>query len=132
MIPRRAPHIADLALATSLALTACGGSGADAPPPLSEEAVAAVTANAGAPKQALAREIRALVDHAFRVNKGGHVDVNQVLSLRKLEIQDVEWKEAMKAIADAITVVGKAEYIRFYEKTDNGGYKAIVIDWSKL
>jgi phosphotransferase system HPr-like phosphotransfer protein len=77
-------------------------------------------------------EIRALVDHAFRVNKGGHVDVNQVLSLRKLEIQDVEWKEAMKAIADAITVVGKAEYIRFYEKTDTGAYKAIVIDWSKL
>lgn len=77
-------------------------------------------------------EIRALVDHAFRVNKGGHVDVNQVLSLRKLEIQDVEWKEAMKAIADAITVVGKAEYIRFYEKTGTGAYKAIVIDWSKL
>lgn len=77
-------------------------------------------------------EIRALVDHAFRVNKGGHVDVNQVLSLRKLDIQDVEWKEAMKAIADAITVVGKAEYIRFYEKTGTGAYKAIVIDWSKL
>jgi len=77
-------------------------------------------------------EIRALVDHAFRVNKGGHVDVNQVLSLRKIDIQDVEWKEAMKAIADAITVVGKAEFIRFYEKTGNGGYKLIVIDWSKL
>lgn len=67
MIPRRAPHIAVLALATSLALTACGGSGADAPPPLSEEAVAAVTANAGAPKQALAREI----DDLFRMEDLG-------------------------------------------------------------
>lgn len=72
------------------------------------------------------------MDHAFRVNKGGHVDVNQVLSLRKLDIKDAEWQEAMKAIADAITVVGKAEYIRFYEKTGTGAYKAIVIDWSKL
>ncbi|MFB1078166.1 DUF3164 family protein, partial [Photobacterium damselae] len=25
---------------------------------------------------------KALVDHAFRVNKQGHIDVNQVLSLR--------------------------------------------------
>ena len=40
--------------------------------------------------------------------------------------------QARKAIADAITVVGKAEYIRFYEKTGTGAYKAIVIDWSKL
>lgn len=90
-------------------------------------------------KASIAQEIEAFMDLSaaeygvqYGGTKGGHVDVNQVLSLRKLEIQDVEWKEAMKAIADAITVVGKAEYIRFYEKTDNGGYKAIVIDWSKL
>ena len=31
-------------------------------------------------------EIRALVDHAFRVSKAGHIDVNQVLSLRQLNI----------------------------------------------
>ena len=67
MILRRASHIAVLALATSLALTGCGSSGKDAPPPLSEEALAAVTSNAGAPKQALAREI----DDLFRMDDLG-------------------------------------------------------------
>lgn len=36
-------------------------------------------------------EIRALVDHAFRVSKSGHIDVNQVLSLRQLNIDDPDW-----------------------------------------
>ena len=39
-------------------------------------------------------QIKALVDHAFRVNKQGHIDVNQVLSLRQLDISDSDWIEA--------------------------------------
>lgn len=61
MMPRRAPLIAVLALATSLA--ACGGNGPAPRPPLSEEALAAVSENPGAPKKALARE----VDDLFRI-----------------------------------------------------------------
>lgn len=52
---RPAPLIAVIALATSLA--SCGGGGADEPPPLSKEALAAVGKNPGAPRQALAREV---------------------------------------------------------------------------
>lgn len=77
-------------------------------------------------------EILALVDHAFRVNKRGHIDVNQVLSLRKLDIKDAEWQEAMQAIADAITTVGKKEYIRLYQREPSGKYAAINLDWAKL
>jgi len=77
-------------------------------------------------------EIRTLVDHVFRVNKQGRIDVNQVLSLRQLKIDDSEWLEAMEAIADAITTVAKTEYIRLYERQATGKYVAISLDWAKL
>ena len=77
-------------------------------------------------------EIRALVDHAFRVNKQGRIDVNQVLSLRQLKIEDQEWREAMDAIADAITTIAKTEYIRLYERQSSGKYAAVSLDWAKL
>lgn len=77
-------------------------------------------------------EIRALVDHAFRVNKQGRIDVNQVLSLRQLDIDDPEWREAMDAIADAITTVAKTEYIRLYQRSPIGKYMVISLDWAKL
>ena len=77
-------------------------------------------------------EIRALVDHAFRVNKQGRIDVNQVLSLRQLKIDDKEWQAAMDAIADAITTVAKTEYIRLYQRQHSGKYVAISLDWAKL
>lgn len=77
-------------------------------------------------------EIRALVDHAFRVNKQGRIDVNQVLSLRQLQIEDTDWQEAMTAIADAITTVAKTEYIRLYQRQTTGKYVAISLDWAKL
>ncbi|MEI5604369.1 DUF3164 family protein, partial [Streptomyces brasiliscabiei] len=47
-------------------------------------------------------QIKALVDLAFRVDKQGNIDVNQVLSLRQLNINDSDWIEAMDAIADSI------------------------------
>lgn len=77
-------------------------------------------------------EIRALLDHAFRVNKQGRIDVNEVLSLRKLKIDDPEWREAMDAIADAITTVAKTEYIRLYQRSPIGKYMVISLDWAKL
>lgn len=77
-------------------------------------------------------EIRALVDHAFRVNKQGHIDVNQVLSLRKLEIDDAEWLQAMNAIADAIQVTGTSTYLRLYERRGDGGYQMLSLDPAKL
>ncbi|MDC5843731.1 DUF3164 family protein [Vibrio europaeus] len=76
--------------------------------------------------------IKALVDHAFRVDKQGNIDVNQVLSLRKLNIDDQDWVEAMDAIADSIQVVGTTPYLRIYERQGNGQYKQIALDIAKL
>ena len=78
-------------------------------------------------------QIVALVDHAFRVNKQGHIDVNQVLSLRQLDIDDADWNEAMDAIADAIQVTGTSTYLRLYERQgEDGSYKMLSLDPAKL
>lgn len=77
-------------------------------------------------------KIKALVEHAFRVNKQGHIDVNQVLGLRQLNIDDVDWVEAMDAIADSIQVAGTSSYLRIYERKEDGQYQQISLDISKL
>lgn len=77
-------------------------------------------------------QIVALVDHAFRVNKQGHVDINQVLSLRQLDIQEEEWRAAMDAIADAIQVTGTSTYLRLYEREASGKYRMLPLDPAKL
>ncbi|RLM14049.1 sulfate transporter [Gibbsiella quercinecans] len=74
--------------------------------------------------------LRALVEHAFRVNKQGRIDVNQVLSLRQLDIDDPRWNEAMEAIADSIQVTGTSQYLRIYERQPNGKYQQISLDIS--
>ncbi|QLR62473.1 DUF3164 family protein [Citrobacter sp. RHBSTW-00976] len=76
--------------------------------------------------------IMAMVDHAFRVNKQGQIDINQVLGLRSLNIDDVKWNDAMDAAADAIKVTGTSQYLRIYERQGDGSYKQISLDMAKL
>ncbi|EEI6239542.1 DUF3164 family protein [Salmonella enterica subsp. enterica] len=77
-------------------------------------------------------KLLALIEHSFRVNKQGRIDVNQVLSLRQLDIDDPEWREAMDAIADAIQVGGTSQYLRIYERQGDGSYKQLSLDIAKL
>ena len=76
--------------------------------------------------------LMAMVEHAFRVNQQGRIDVNQVLSLRQLDIDDANWKKAMDAIADAIQITGTSEYLRLYERLPNGKYVQLSMDISTL
>ncbi|WP_337072325.1 DUF3164 family protein [Aeromonas veronii] len=77
-------------------------------------------------------EIHALVDHAFRVSKSGHIDVNQVLSLRQLNIDDPDWLLAMQAAVDAIQVTGTSQYLRLYERDAHGRYIQMSLDLAKV
>ncbi len=61
-------------------------------------------------------KIRALVQHAFQVDKSGRINTGRVLGLRKLNIDDPRWAEAMRAIGDAVTVTSSTTYLRFYER----------------
>ena len=79
------------------------------------------------------RNIQALVNHAFQVDKAGQVSTTRVLSLRQLKIDDPEWERAMSAIADSMKTTASKAYIRFYERDEaSGEYRAIPLDAASL
>jgi hypothetical protein len=63
-----------------------------------------------------APELKVIVQDAFRVDQEGNIRVQQVLALRRLNIEDERWLRAMTAIGDAIQVVGSKSYVRVYER----------------
>ena len=63
-------------------------------------------------------EIRALVEHAFRTDAAGKVNRDAIFSLRRLQIEDPRWQEAMTAITDSIRIIGSKSYFRFYRRAD--------------
>lgn len=77
-------------------------------------------------------EVQALIADAFQVDKKGKINTRRVLGLRKLKIEHPEWKEAMRAISDAITITDTCEYLRFYERDENGKYQQIPIDFAAI
>jgi hypothetical protein len=77
-------------------------------------------------------EIRLLVQDAFQVDKAGKINTARVLGLRRLEIVDPEWKKAMAAISDSIQISGSKQYLRFYERNEQGAYVQIPLDVAAL
>lgn len=69
-------------------------------------------------------EIRALIQHAFQTDAAGKISTDRVLGLRRLEITDPKWREAMRAIGDSIQVIGTSTYVRCYELID-GSWHAL-------
>ncbi|MET3999683.1 DUF3164 family protein [Marinobacterium sp. MBR-109] len=83
--------------------------------------------------QGSAAEIRALVEHAFQVDKEGNISTGRVLGLRRLSIDDEQWNQAMTAIADSIQITGSQTYIRLYERVGQSDqWRAIPLDLAKL
>ncbi|MCK5295924.1 MAG: DUF3164 family protein, partial [Alphaproteobacteria bacterium] len=50
--------------------------------------------------------IRALVEHAFNVDKEGQVNREALFALRRVSIDDPDWQKAMEALTDSIRIVG--------------------------
>lgn len=73
-------------------------------------------------------EIATLVQDAFRVDAAGKLRTGSILALRRLDITDERWLCAMKAIADAVQVVGSKSYVRFHRRDGNGEYQALSLD----
>ncbi|RZS86041.1 DUF3164 family protein [Pigmentiphaga kullae] len=74
-------------------------------------------------------ELRAIVDRAFEVDKAGKLSTSRVLSLRRVDIKDARWQEAMRAISDSIQIVGSKSYVRVYERIDDTDrYRQIPLD----
>lgn len=73
--------------------------------------------------------IRALVEHAFRVDKEGQVSRDGIFALRRVAIEDDRWKQAMTAIADSIRIEGTKTYVRFYRRpSPEARWEAVTID----
>lgn len=74
-------------------------------------------------------EIHAIINRAFQTEKEGEVNTGAVLALRRLDIDDSRWKNAMDAISEAIQVIGSRSYIRVYERIgDSDQYRPISLD----
>jgi len=70
-------------------------------------------------------ELRTIVNDAFQVDKTGRINTNRVLGLRRLDIQDETWQQAMQAISDSVQVINSKSYIRFYERQPDGSYRQL-------
>lgn len=74
-------------------------------------------------------EIRALVQHAFQTDKEGKINRAALFNLRRLKIDKDPWPRAMEALSDAIRVIGRREYVRFYKRQSaRDRWEAISID----
>lgn len=73
-------------------------------------------------------ELQALINQAFRKDREGRIKTGAILNLRRLDITDERWMQAMQAIGDSIQVTGTKAYVRVYERNASGGYDPIPLD----
>ncbi len=75
----------------------------------------------------------AVIDDAFAVGESGKVRVDRVLGLRRLEIDDDEWRRAMTAIGDAVRTSRSKQAIRFYRRDNpDQPWRLIVLDVARV
>ena len=79
-----------------------------------------------------AKEIMALVNDAFQVDKEGKVSTYRVMGLKRHDFDHPKWLKAMKAIQDAAQIASTKEYLRMYERDEHGKYVQISLDFSKV
>lgn len=77
-------------------------------------------------------ELRAVVEQAFKVDKKGRINTGAVLGLRRIEIDDPDWKEAMRAITESLQVLDSRVYVRAYERDASGAYQPISLDFANV
>lgn len=73
-----------------------------------------------------------LINQAFKVDKWGNLNTRRILELRNVEIDDERWIRAMDAISDSLKVIDSKEYMRFYERLENGEYRHISLDFAAI
>jgi hypothetical protein len=76
--------------------------------------------------------LKAIISEAFQVDKKGEIAKHRILALRRYNIQDNTWKEAMELIDRAIQVTSTKQYIAIYTKREDGTYEQVVLNFSSL
>ncbi len=74
-------------------------------------------------------ELKALIERAFDVDKEGNLNTSRILGLRRVDIKDPRWLNAMQAISESVQVVNSKAYVRVYERIgDSDQYQPISLD----
>ncbi|BFU64740.1 DUF3164 family protein [Rodentibacter abscessus] len=74
-------------------------------------------------------ELKALIERAFNVDKEGNLNTSRILGLRRVDIQDKRWQNAMQAISESVQVVSSKAYVRLYERVgESDQYVPIALD----
>jgi len=77
-------------------------------------------------------EIRAIVTRAFNTDKAGQINRSEIFMLLRLGIEDARWQEAMRAIRDAMRIVGSKTYVRCQRRESlEQSWQSITIDLAK-
>ncbi|MGD1880822.1 MAG: DUF3164 family protein [Paracoccaceae bacterium] len=78
-------------------------------------------------------KIRTIVTRAFNTDKEGQVNRSEVFMLLRLDFDDERWSHAMRAIHDAIRVVGTSTYVRCYHRPSaNDAWEPVPLDMAKV
>ena len=77
-------------------------------------------------------DLKTIVQAAFDVNKEGQINTSRVLGLRRLNIQNEKWLQAMNILSDSIQVQASKEYVRLYQRKKDGKYELINLDIATL
>ncbi|MCP1227963.1 DUF3164 family protein [Acetobacter fabarum] len=77
--------------------------------------------------------LKAVVLDAFDVDRQGSMNVGKILALRRLDIDDDEWKRAMQAISDSVRVDVTKDYVRLHRRgAVDAKWELVSFDLSKL
>lgn len=75
------------------------------------------------------KNLRVLVDRAFRTDKKGKLNTSAILELLRIDIEDEDWLSGVEALKDSIHVAGTAVYVRIYKRIgDSDQYDAVPLD----
>lgn len=74
----------------------------------------------------------AIVKQAFELDQSGNINVARVLSLRRLNVDDSEWKEAMDLIGDSFQPVMSKQYLNMQVRQKDGRYAAIDLNFARM
>ncbi len=77
--------------------------------------------------------LQAVIKEAFQVDKKGEIAKSRILGLRRFNIKDKQWQQAMDLIDEAIQVTSTKQYIAFYERpSEDKSFQLVSLNFSAL
>jgi len=77
-------------------------------------------------------DLKAIVAQAFALDEQKRLRVQEILRLRRYDVQHPKWKAAMDVIAQSMETIGKREYLRVHRRNAAGGYVLVPLDLASV